>query len=163
MFPWPNSIRPNRVVLLDIDTLTRGENRKTEPRRLETKLSCRTRNVPKKCGAYGELFFFLFKKELVVVKASLSNCDFSSGFWRHVEGCPKVLTGATTTVDGTGSECTSSFEVYEHNVESLALEVIAQKWSGEMVARCCPRRRSGQSFTKASAHWSVPGKTTPVD
>ena len=49
-------------------------------------------------------------------------------------GAKKVLTDAETTVTATGSECTSSFDVYEHNVESLALEVIGQNWSGE---NCC--------------------------
>ena len=34
----------------------------------------------------------------------------------------------------TESECTSPNEVYEHNVESLAREVIGQNWSGEMVS-----------------------------
>ena len=34
----------------------------------------------------------------------------------------------------TESEGTSSSEEYEHKVESLALEVIRQKWSGEMVS-----------------------------
>ena len=48
--------------------------------------------------------------------------------WRY--DCPKSHGPATTV---TGSECTSS-SVNEHHVESLALEVIGQNWSGEMVA-----------------------------
>ena len=34
----------------------------------------------------------------------------------------------------TESECTSPLEVYEHNVESLALEFIRQNWSSEVVS-----------------------------
>ena len=81
--------------------------------------------------------FLSEKKERVVIKASLSNCDFSSDFgdiWTY--GCPKSPNWRSDDGDGTGSECTSSFEVYEHNVESRALEVIGQNWSGKMVAVC---------------------------
>ena len=34
----------------------------------------------------------------------------------------------------TESECTSSYEVYEHNVGSLALGVIGQNWSSKVVS-----------------------------
>ena len=36
--------------------------------------------------------------------------------------------------DWAGSEGTSSFGKYEHNADNLALEVIGQNWSGEVVS-----------------------------
>ena len=52
--------------------------------------------------------------------------------WRH--GFPKSRIWCSAGDDWTGSESTSSFEEYEHNVESLASEVMGQNWSGEMVS-----------------------------
>ena len=35
----------------------------------------------------------------------------------------------------TGSEDASSLEYYEHNVDNLALEVVGQNWSSEVISR----------------------------
>ena len=63
--------------------------------------------------------------------ASLSNSDISPEFgdlWRY--GCPKSPVWSSGGDDWAGSESASSVEEYEHNVGSLALEVIGQNWSG---------------------------------
>ena len=44
----------------------------------------------------------------------------------------KALCGAAT--DWTGSEDASSLEYREHNVDSLALEVVGQNWSSEVIS-----------------------------
>ena len=48
--------------------------------------------------------------------------------------CPKSSVWSSGGINWAGSESTSSFEEYEQNVESLALEVIGQNWRGEMVS-----------------------------
>ena len=37
--------------------------------------------------------------------------------------------------DGEGSEDTSSVEYYEHSVDNLAIEVVGQNWSSEVISR----------------------------
>ena len=121
-------------------------------------------NVAKKYGPYGELFFFLKRKEPVfdreavdfgscvsaealkacaliglhmiadeVTSLSLNGIFLELGNrWRYVGPRNPLWKG---DVGGwTESECTSSCEVYEHNAESLALEVIGQDWSGEVAS-----------------------------
>ena len=62
--------------------------------------------------------------------------DSDSSFRRHVEvhAAQKVLLWSSGGDDWAGSESTSSFEEYEHNVESLAPEVVWLKSSGEVVS-----------------------------
>ena len=52
--------------------------------------------------------------------------------WRY--GCPRSPDWDSDVDSWTESEGTCSVEQYEHNVESLALEVIGQNWSGETVS-----------------------------
>ena len=49
-------------------------------------------------------------------------------------GCPKSPGWSSGGFDWAGSEGTYSFEDYEHNVDNLALEVVGQKLSGEVVS-----------------------------
>ena len=46
----------------------------------------------------------------------------------------KSHVGSSGGDDWAGSDSTSSSEEYEHSVGSLALEVIGQNWSGELVS-----------------------------
>ena len=52
--------------------------------------------------------------------------------WRF--GCPKSPDWDSDVVSWTESEGASFFEQYEHNVESLALNIIGQIWSGEEIS-----------------------------
>ena len=48
--------------------------------------------------------------------------------WRY--GCPKSSVWSSGGDECAGSEGTSSFEDYEHNVENLALEAFPSTWTG---------------------------------
>ena len=114
-------------------------------------------NVPGKYGPHGDLFFFLLKKEPMVlselvefgrcVSAGLhmmseenalrSDSDFAPDFgdmWRY--SCPKSPMLSSDCVEWAGSEGTqySSLEYYEHNVDNLALEVVGQNRSSEVIS-----------------------------
>ena len=52
--------------------------------------------------------------------------------WRN--GCPKSPDWDSDVVSWTESEGASSFDQYEHNVESLALDFLGQNWSGEKIS-----------------------------
>ena len=52
--------------------------------------------------------------------------------WRY--GCPKSPVRGSGGDDWAGSEGTSSLEDYEHNVDNLALEVVGQNLSSEVVS-----------------------------
>ena len=108
-----------------------------------------TWNVLKEYGPYGDLFFFFFKKEQLVLRKmdfghcipveTIKTCALcglhmvaEEDMWRYE--CPKNPDWNSDVGVWTRSEGTSSSEMYEHNVESLALEVIGQNWSGEMVS-----------------------------
>ena len=53
----------------------------------------------------------------------------------------KSLVWSSGGVDLAGSEGTSSFEDYEHNVDNFALDVVGKKWSVEVVS--LPPARTG--------------------
>ena len=115
-------------------------------------------NVPGKYGPYGKRFFFLIKKELfaltnavefrprgtaetlmacalidVRITAAEATRSFSGisldlgDMWRC--GCPKSPDWSTDADVWAESECTPRFEVYEHNNECRALEVVVHDWS----------------------------------
>ena len=46
----------------------------------------------------------------------------------------RVRFGATTALNGESSEDASSVEYYEHNVDDLAIEVVGQNWSSEVIS-----------------------------
>ena len=113
-------------------------------------------------GPHGELFFFLLKKEPVVLSelvdfgpcisaetmmkacaligphmmaALRSDCDSSPDpgeMWKY--GCPKSPVWSGNGVEGEGSEDASSVECYEHHVDNLAFEVVGQNWSSEVIS-----------------------------
>ena len=67
--------------------------------------------------------------------ASVSSGSLSPDFgdtWRY--GCPKSPDWDSDVESWTESEGTSSSELREHNVESLALNVVGQNWSGEEIS-----------------------------
>ena len=49
-------------------------------------------------------------------------------------GCPKSPVWSGDGHEGERSEGTSSFEDYEHNVGNLAIEVVGQNWSSEVIS-----------------------------
>ena len=62
-----------------------------------------------------------------------SDSDFSpdlGGMWRY--GCAQSPVWSSN--EWTGSEVTSSLEYYERIVDSLALEVVGQNWSSEVIS-----------------------------
>ena len=121
-------------------------------------------NVPGKYGPHGELLFFLVKSEAVAASNDVPSNPFvsaemlkayaliglhllaaegeagSSGsqssdsgdVWRY--GCPKSPDWNGNV--GSESEGTSSSEQCEHNVESLALNVMGQEQSGGKALSC---------------------------
>ena len=123
-------------------------------------------NVPVKYGPHSELFFFLIRKELValtkavpfkpVVSAeALRACALiglhllaaegnagSSGsqslgsgdMWGF--GCPKSPDWDSDGESRSESEGLSSSDFREHNVESLAVNVIGQNWSWRVALSC---------------------------
>ena len=116
-------------------------------------------NVPSKYVPHGELCFFLVKKKPVVASNDVSSNPSVSAetlkacaliglhllaaegeagsrgdlgdMWKY--GCPKSLDWDSDAESWTESEGTSSSEQREHNVESLALNVMEQDQSGEKV------------------------------
>ena len=46
----------------------------------------------------------------------------------------KSLVWGSNSVEWAGSEGTSSLEYYEHNVGNLAIEVVGQNWSSEVIS-----------------------------
>ena len=115
-------------------------------------------NVPGKYGPHGELFFFLIKKEPFAVtraaefkpfvlaetlkacaliglhlmaaegaSASSSSCDA----WNSRLGGPRHPLWKDDDVSWSGCESASGCEVYEHNNQCRAIEVIGQDWSSE--------------------------------
>ena len=128
-------------------------------------------NVQGKYGPHGELFFFVLKKEPMVpgeliefepcisaetIKACAliglhmmaeenalrSDSDSSR---RHVEvWLPKKSpVRSSNGVEWAGSVDASSLEYYEHNVGNLAVEVVGQNWSSEVIYLSFPRRLGG--------------------
>ena len=120
-------------------------------------------NVPVKYGPHGEHFFFLIKKEQVVASNEVLQIPFVSAetlkacaliglhllaagedgsscsqspdlgdMWRY--GCPKSPDWDGNVELWTESEGTSSSGQCEHNVESLALNVMRQDQSGENIS-----------------------------
>ena len=64
-----------------------------------------------------------------------SNGDSSpdlGDIWRY--GCAKSPVWSSNGVGRAGSEEPSSLEYYEHNVGSLAVEVLGQHWSSEAIS-----------------------------
>ena len=47
-------------------------------------------------------------------------------------GCPK--SPVCSSNDWAGSEDASSLEYYEHNVDNLAIDVVGQNWSSEVIS-----------------------------
>ena len=110
-------------------------------------------NVPGKDGPHGELFFFLTKKEPEVASDDEATNPFFSA--ETLKACALIdphLWAADGGV-GTGGRQSSGYptspewfslcsasetsvgrEVYEHNNECRAIEVIRQDWSSEVVA-----------------------------
>ena len=119
-------------------------------------------NAAGQYGPHGELFFFLKKEPMVLselvelmpcisaetVKACAliglhmmaeenalrSNTDFSpeGDMWRF--DCPKSPVWSSNGVEWAGSEDASSLEYDEHNVGNLAVEVVGQNWSSEVIS-----------------------------
>ena len=121
-------------------------------------------NVLGKYGPHGELFFFLIKKEPFALTEAMEcrpfvraetlkacalidlhlveaeSTSMSSGSqspdlgdaWRN--GCPRSPEWDSDVDVWTQGECTPRCDVYDHNNECRALEVIGQDWSSEVVA-----------------------------
>ena len=121
-------------------------------------------NVPGKHSPHGELFFFLIRNEQVVasnevlpnpcVSAEMlqacaliglhlpaTDCEVGSGgsqsldlgdIWRY--GCPKSPDWDSDGGSWSESEGFSSSDFREHNVESLAPNVVGQEQSGEKIS-----------------------------
>ena len=120
--------------------------------------------VPGKHGPHGELFFFLLKKEPMVLSEliefgpcisaeAVKACALIGLHMMTAEnalrsdgdtsleigdmwryGGAKSLVWSSGGDDWAGCEGTSSFEDHEHNVDNLALEVVGQNWSSEAVS-----------------------------
>ena len=52
--------------------------------------------------------------------------------WKY--GCPKGPVWSGDGFEGDRSEDTSSVEYYEHTVDNLAIEVVGQNWSSEVIS-----------------------------
>ena len=52
--------------------------------------------------------------------------------WRY--GCPKSAVWGSGGVEWSGGEGTFSLECFEHSVGNLALEVVGQNWSSEVIS-----------------------------
>ena len=113
-------------------------------------------NVPGKCGPHGELFFFLLKKEPVVLSEvvefgpcfSAETVKACALFGLHMMaeenalrwdrdssphvgetweyGCPKSPVWSGDGYEGERSEETSSEEYFEHNVDNLAFQSLGR-------------------------------------
>ena len=83
-----------------------------------------------------------------------SNSDSShdsGNMWRY--GCPKSLVWGSNGVEWAGSEDASSLEYDEHNVGHLAVEVVGQKWSSEVISLFLEDWEIGR--VAFSCHWSM--------
>ena len=121
-------------------------------------------NVPGKYGPQGELFFFHLKKEPMVLSklvefglcfsaetvkaraltvlhmmaeenALWSDRDSSPDLgetWKY--GCPQSRVWSDDGLENERGEDTSSVEHYEHNVDKLAIEVVGQNWTSEVIS-----------------------------
>ena len=122
--------------------------------------------VPGKYGPHGELFLLLIKEELYVLTKvvefrpcvtakTLEACALIGLHMITEEATSSSSSGLSPELGGmwsfggprnsfwkgdeggwTESDCTSSCEAHEHNVESVALEVIGQDLSSEGVSFC---------------------------
>ena len=73
-----------------------------------------------------------------------SDSDSSPDFgdmWMY--GCPKSPVWSGEGYDGERGEVASSEEHYEHNVDNLAIEVVGQNWSSEVISLSWRIGRSG--------------------
>ena len=52
--------------------------------------------------------------------------------WKY--GCPKSPVWSGDGFEGERSESTSTLEYYEHNVDNLAIEVVGQNWSSDVIS-----------------------------
>ena len=75
----------------------------------------------------------------------------SGDMWKY--GCPKSSVWSSNGVEWAGSEGTSSLVSYEHNVGNLALEVVGQNWSSEVISLCLEDWEVGR--VALSCHLSV--------
>ena len=113
-------------------------------------------NVPKKYGPHGELFCFLLKKEPMVLSELVEFGPCISA--ETVKACALIglrtmaeenalrsnsdssldlgmaAQTALCAAEWAGSEDASSLEYYEHNVGNLAIEVVGQNWSSEVIS-----------------------------
>ena len=63
--------------------------------------------------------------------------------WKY--GCPKSQVWSDDGLEEERGEDTSSVEYYEHTVDNLAIEVVGQNWSSEMVSLSLFLEESGSS------------------
>ena len=110
-------------------------------------------NVPGKYEPYGELFFFLLKKEPVVLSdliefgpfVSAETVKASALIGLHVMAEENALWSDSDSssdlgemwkygYDGERSDIASSKEHYQHSVENLAIDVVGQNWSSEVIS-----------------------------
>ena len=52
--------------------------------------------------------------------------------WKY--GCPESPVWSSDGFEGERSESTSTLEYHEHNVDNLAIEVVGQNWSSEVIS-----------------------------
>ena len=114
-------------------------------------------NVPGKYGPHGELFFFLLKKEPMVLSElvefgpcfsaeTVKACALIGLHMMAVEialrsdrdsspdGCPKYPFWSDDNLEEERGEDASSVEYYEHNVDNLVIGVVGHHWTSEVIA-----------------------------
>ena len=66
------------------------------------------------------------------LRSDRGSCLAQGEMWKYCY--PKSLVWSGDGFEGEGSQDTSSVGYYEHNVDNLAIEVVGQSWSSEVIS-----------------------------